>query len=69
MRRVELSAITAEKIFSFFRKNIKIETSEALERMYRVLSACLEFLEEQYQVTLLIQIQFSLFPGKVSIEL
>lgn len=45
------------------KKNIKIETSEALERMYRVLSACLEFLEEQYQVTLLIQIQFSLFPG------
>lgn len=45
------------------KKNMKIETSEALERMYRVLSACLEFLEEQYQVTLLIQIQFSLFSG------
>ena len=44
---------------------MKMESSEALERMYRVLSACLEFLEEQYQVTLLIQIQFSLFSGKL----
>lgn len=45
------------------KKNVKMESSEPLERMYRVLSACLEFLEEQYNVTLLIQIQFSLFSG------
>lgn len=52
------------KLIPLLRKNnVKMETSEALERMYRVLSACLEFLEEQYQVTLLIQIQFSLFAG------
>ncbi|KAL4227829.1 regulator of G protein signaling 9 binding protein [Mactra antiquata] len=45
------------------RRLARSECSEELERMYRALSACLEFLEQQYFTTLLLQMDFIICKG------
>ncbi|XP_060564409.1 regulator of G-protein signaling 9-binding protein B-like isoform X2 [Ruditapes philippinarum] len=66
-RKLRLSRIRAwdhakraqNKLIPVLRRNlIRSECTEELERMYRAFSACLEFLEQQYLITLLLQLNF-----------
>ncbi|XP_045216735.1 regulator of G-protein signaling 9-binding protein B-like isoform X2 [Mercenaria mercenaria] len=67
-RKLRLSRIRAwdhakraqNKLIPVLRRNlIRSECTEELERMYRAFSACLEFLEQQYLITLLLQTNFN----------